>query len=89
MQGEQVRKKLISSGYIMKDIAESMNETPQNFNMLLHAKDIKTGTLERICLAINVWLVVFGSSANPQILPACRRNFPIFQQPGQVHNLIS
>lgn len=89
MKGEQVRTRLLSSGYVLKNIAAAMNETPQNLDMLLRAKDIKTGTLERICLAINVWLVVFGTSANPQILPACRRNFPIFQQPGQVHNLIS
>jgi hypothetical protein len=53
MKGEQVRTRLLSSGYVLKNIAAAMNETPQNFDMLLRAKDIKTGTIERICRAIN------------------------------------
>lgn len=52
MSGEEVKKLLQKRGYTLKDVAEWMGETPQNFQAMLKVADIKTGVLERICKAI-------------------------------------
>ncbi len=52
MNGKEVKEKLLNSGYKLKEIAELMGESPQSLQSLLNAKDIKTGTLERIAESI-------------------------------------
>lgn len=67
MKGEEVKKKLIKSGYLLKDVAAAMNETPQNLNSMLKADDIKTGVLEKIALAINKSLYFFIGDGDENI----------------------
>lgn len=66
MRGDQVKKILIESGYVLKDVAEILGESPQNFQSMLSAVDIKTGVLEKIAKAINKNLYFFfdGISEN-------------------------
>ena len=59
MRGDQVKKILMESGYVLKDVAEKLGESPQNFQSMLNAGDIKTGVLEKIAIAINKNLYFF------------------------------
>lgn len=59
MKGIDVKKKLLENGYLLKNVAELMGETPQNLNSMLNAKDIKTGVVEKIALAIKKPLYFF------------------------------
>lgn len=67
MKGKEVRKKLKEGGYILANIANSMGTTQQNLNNLLNADDIKTGTIERIAVAINKSIYWFYSDSDSQI----------------------
>ena len=62
MRGDQVKKILVESGFILKDVAEILGESPQNFQSMLSAVDIKTGVLEKIAKAINKNLYFFLDS---------------------------
>lgn len=59
MRGDQVKKILVERGYVLKDVADLLGESPQNFQSMLGAADIKTGVLERIANAINKNLYFF------------------------------
>lgn len=59
MRGDQVKKILTEGGYILKDVAEALGESPQNFQSMLSAIDIKTGVLEKIAKAIDKNLYFF------------------------------
>jgi transcriptional regulator with XRE-family HTH domain len=59
MTGLEVKKILKNNGFSLKSIANLMNETPQNLNSMLSAKDIKTGVLEKIAIAIKKPLYFF------------------------------
>lgn len=52
MTGEQLRKKIKSRKRSFKSVAEAIGETPQNFQNMLNAADVKSGTLERIAEAL-------------------------------------
>lgn len=52
MTGEQLRKKIKSRKRSYKSVAEAIGETPQNFQNMLNASDVKSGTLERIAKAL-------------------------------------
>jgi len=52
MTGEQLRKKIKSKRRSFKSVAEAIGETPQNFQNMLNAADVKSGTLERIAEAL-------------------------------------
>lgn len=49
MSGEELKKVLIRNGYVLKDVAEMLGTSQQNFSQALKADDVKTGLLERIC----------------------------------------
>lgn len=53
MKGEDIKRKLLDAGYTLRKVAVDIGTTPQNFNILMSAADVKSGTLERICHAIN------------------------------------
>ena len=59
MKGIEVKNILKKNGFVIKDIAQLMGETPQNLNSMLKADDIKTGVLERIAIAIKKNLYFF------------------------------
>lgn len=72
MTGRSVKNKLVSSGYVLADVAKEMGVIPQTLNSLLQANDIKTGVLESIAKAINKSIYFFfepntelSNSANP------------------------
>lgn len=64
MNGKQIKEKLKKDGFILSEIAESMQETPQNLQSMLRTTDIKTGVLERIATAINKSLYYFFEEEN-------------------------
>lgn len=53
MQGIKIKKKLLEGGFVLAKVALAMGESPQNLDILLRAKDVKSGTIERICKSIN------------------------------------
>lgn len=59
MKGQKVKEILQFNGFILKEVAESMGETPQNFQAMLKVEDIKTGVLERIAKSINKNITFF------------------------------
>lgn len=61
MQGSEIKKKLLEAGFVLAKVAVSMGESPQNFDILLRAKDVKSGTIERICKVINKSIDFFYS----------------------------
>ena len=52
MTGEQLRSKIKAKKRSFKSVAEAIGETPQNFQNMLNAADVKSGTLERIAEAL-------------------------------------
>lgn len=64
MRGEDVKRILNKNKFPLNEIAEKMNETPQNLQSLLKSVDIKTGVLERIGKAINKNLYFFMEEQN-------------------------
>ena len=65
MRGDQVKKILVERGYVLKDVADLLGESPQNFQSMLSAVDIKTGVLERIANSINKNLYFFFDKIDP------------------------
>ena len=59
MTGKKIKEILKNNGFSLKYVAEILGETPQNFNSMLNAQDIKTGVLERIADAIKKPLYFF------------------------------
>ncbi len=53
MSGEEVRELLISSGFILKDIAKTIGVSPQTLDGRLRAKNMSINTLTEIENAIN------------------------------------
>ena len=68
MQGSAIKKKLMEAGFVLAKVAALIGESPQNLNILLRAKDVKTGTIERICKAINKSIDFFYSEKEYQYL---------------------
>ena len=69
MDGQTIKAILKKHNHKLKDIAEIMGISLQNFASLLSSSDVKSGTLERIALAINKPLSFFygesfGSCSN-------------------------
>lgn len=52
MSGEEVRELLISSGFILRDIAETIGISPQALDSRLRAKNVSINTLNEISIAI-------------------------------------
>ena len=64
MTGKDVKTKLLTSGYVLADVAKEMGIIPQTLNSLLQANDIKTGVLENIAKAINKSIYFFFEVAD-------------------------
>lgn len=69
MDGQRLRKILISRGFLLKDVANKLGLTQPNFSQIVKAQDVKTGTLENICDALGVKMDFFyeGTRFAPQI----------------------
>lgn len=59
MTGQELKLKLIEAGKSQKDIAELLGVTAQSLSSVLSAKDVRSGTLERIAEAIGVKMSFF------------------------------
>lgn len=64
MTGEYVKNRLREGGYILDDVARSMDITPQNLQSKLRSTDIKVGVLEEIAKAINKTVYFFFKEDN-------------------------
>jgi transcriptional regulator with XRE-family HTH domain len=54
MTGQELKAKLIEAGKTQKDIAEILGVTAQSLSSVLSAKDVRSGTIEKIAKAIGV-----------------------------------
>jgi hypothetical protein len=68
MKGIDVKKKLQKSGFSLKNVADLINETPQNLNSMLNAQDIKTGVIEKIATAIKKSIYFFYEETGSEML---------------------
>lgn len=69
MDGQKLRKILISKGFLLKDVANKLGLTQPNFSQIVKAQDVKSGTLENICDALGVKMDFFyeGTRFAPQV----------------------
>lgn len=59
MTGQELKYKLIEAGKSQKDIAELLGVTAQSLSSVLSAKDVRSGTIERIADALGVQMSFF------------------------------
>lgn len=59
MNGKELKKVLISHGYLLKDVASKLGLSQPNFSQLVKVQDVKSGTLERICDVLGVKMDFF------------------------------
>ena len=52
MSGEEVKKLIKVKGFTFRSIAETIGESEMNLHHMLSAKDVKSGTLERVAKAM-------------------------------------
>lgn len=71
MDGLKLKEILIGKGYMLKDIAAKLGMTQPNFSQIIKAQDVKSGTLENICDALDVKMDFFygGTRFNPVVEP--------------------
>lgn len=68
MQGYIIKKKLLSSGFVLAKIAIQMGESAQNLDMMLRSDNVKSETIERICKVINKTIDFFYSEKEYEYL---------------------
>lgn len=54
MTGQELKAKLIEAGKTQKDIADLLGVTAQSLSSVLSAKDVRSGTIEKIAKALGV-----------------------------------
>lgn len=59
MSGKEVKTKLLALGISMAKIAEALGVSSQAFNHTLNAADVKSGTIERLCTALDLDITFF------------------------------
>ena len=59
MTGENLKSILSRSGVQLKDLAEKLEMSQQNFSNSLKVADVKTGLIERLCEVLNVSIDYF------------------------------
>lgn len=59
MTGDNLKLILLKTGIQLKDIAEKLEMSQQNFSNALKVSDVKTGLLERLCDVLNVGIEFF------------------------------
>ena len=65
MSGEEVKEFLRKNKVSMKEIAQLLDLTPQNFSSMLQKDDVRSGLLEKIAAAIGVPVTAFyGGEGN-------------------------
>lgn len=61
MTGEHLKERLIRGGYQLKDVADLLGMSQQNFSKGLKVNDIKTGLIEKMCQVLNKKMDFFYS----------------------------
>ncbi len=59
MKGETIKLKLSLLGKTQKELAELLGVTPQAISEILSSTDVRTGTIEKICKALNLSIASF------------------------------
>lgn len=59
MDGKSLKKKIQQLGISQVDLARLLNVTPQSMTAVFSAKDVKTGTIEKIAQVLNISPVYF------------------------------
>ena len=54
MEGKVIKQKLVSMNVTQLDLANKLGTTPQSLSSVLHAKDVRSGTIERIAQVLRV-----------------------------------
>ena len=52
MSGQELKDLLTKNGYALKDVAAKLGMTQPNFSQLMKVQDVKSGTLEEMCMAL-------------------------------------
>lgn len=63
MSGEELKNKLIALHISQSEVARRLRISQPQFNQALKSSDIKTGLLERICVAFNLSMSQFYPDA--------------------------
>lgn len=54
MEGKVLKRKIAEINVTQLDLANKLGVTPQSLSSILHAKDVRSGTIERIAQVLNV-----------------------------------
>ncbi len=54
MEGKVLKHKIAEINVTQLDLANKLGVTPQSLSSILHAKDVRSGTIERIAQVLNV-----------------------------------
>ena len=89
MSGEDLKKLLIRNGYVLKDVAEMLGTSQQNFSQSLKADDVKTGLIERIChvLGKQIDFIYADTEYAPKMMTASISSEEIILLRGVLFNL--
>lgn len=59
MDGKKLKQKIAELGITQLDLANRLGSTPQSLSSILHAKDVRSGTIEKIAQVLNVSIGFF------------------------------
>ena len=67
MTGQELKSKILLIGKSQKDIADLLGVSAQSLSSVLSAKDVRSGTIEKIANALNVPIsFLYGEKDNEQ-----------------------
>ena len=86
MSGEDLKERLTKNGYQMKDVADLMGMSQQNFSTGLKVADVKTGFIEKLCVVLGKKMDFFyaGTEYAPSAEAATSVNEEISILKGQI-----
>ena len=59
MTGKELKAKISASGRSVKEVSDLLNMSPQALNTIFNVADVKTGILEKLCVAFGVDMTFF------------------------------
>lgn len=86
MSGETLRSLLLENKYVLSDVAKKCNTSQQAFNNILNAKDVKSGTLEKLCRVLNVDMWFFYPDGLPRQCKELVNNNVPYARARNMHN---
>lgn len=66
MTGNELKVRLMEIGKSQKDVADLLGVTAQSLSSVLSAKDVRSGTIEKIAHAVNMPISFFYGETNSQ-----------------------